>query len=478
MTDRTIDPELNRRALESAYELLDKALISYRGKPVGTVAARDPKAPAAANYEECFVRDFAVSGFAYLADGKTEVVANFLEVALQLLDQELEMEGQEIELGVMPASFGVVRDASGESLLADFGDRAIGRVAPVDAMMWWMILAYAYVQRTGDRKLSNEAACMQHMERVLRLCLKGSFEVFPTLLVPDGSFMIDRRMGVYGHPLEIQALFHAALHTASELFASSEQNRPLLQQAAQRQQRLRDYVRSQYWLDVDRLSEIHRFATEEFGRGNSNPLNIYPESMPPWVESWLPEQGGYLVGNLGPGRLDARFFAFGNLFSVIFGLASEEQAQGIMDLYEARWDDLVGAMPVKLCYPAVEGAEWRLLTGSDPKNEPWSYHNGGNWPVGVWMFVAAALITRRRELAERALTIAAVALPVQGWPEYYDGRAGRMIGRRANLNQTWSAAGFIFAHRLLEEPELLAMFPGQAAACHVQPGSGAGEGGG
>ena len=31
--------------------------------------------------------------------------------------------------------------------------------------------------------------------------------MFPTLLVTDGSCMIDRRMGIHGHPLEIQVSY-------------------------------------------------------------------------------------------------------------------------------------------------------------------------------------------------------------------------------------------------------------------------------
>ena len=81
----------------------------------------------------------------------------------------------------------------------------------------------------------------------------------------------------------------------------------------------------------------------------------------------------------------------------------------------------------------------------------------------LWPFVAAALITRRRDLADRAVALAADKLVSHGWPEYYDGRTGRLIGRFANLNQVWSAAGFILSHRLLDNPELLAMFPGQPA---------------
>lgn len=447
--------------LESAYRLLDSAVMRYQDRPVGTVAARDPKAPAADNYEECFVRDFAVSALAYLADGKPQIVRHFLESVLDLCGQELAIEGHEIQPGVMPASFRVEKSANGERLLADFGNRAIGRVAPVDSMMWWAVLLHVYVEATGDREFALQPGVQRGLRAILTLCLKGSFEVFPTLLVPDASFMIDRRMGVYGHPLEIQSLFYGMLHTVTELCEANPENRPLIKSAYQRQAALRDYVRSGYWLDLERLNQIHRFHTEEFGVGGENMLNLHPESIPPWVERWVPDRGGYLVGNLGPGRMDARFFAQGNLLAILFGLTTWEQTQQIMALYEARWDDLVGAMPMKICYAAAEGEEWRILTGSDPKNEPWSYHNGGNWPVLLWSFVAAALKAERRDLAEKAFRLAEEKLPRQGWPEYYDGRAGRLIGRRSNLNQVWSAAAFIFAHRLLEKPELLTLFPGQ-----------------
>ncbi len=446
--------------LGSAYRILNSSVVSYRDRPVGTVAARDPKALAAENYEECFVRDFVVSALVYLADGKPEIVRNFLETVLELCGQELHIEGHEIQPGVMPASFRVEHDGDGERLLADFGNRAIGRVAPVDAMMWWAVLLHIYVQSTGDRELAERPEIQRGLQAILALCLKGAFEIYPTLLVPDGCFMVDRRMGVYGHPLEIQSLFYGMLHTVSDLCGANPETRRLIDSAHKRQAALRDYVRTCYWLDLERLTEIHRFRTEEFGDGSENMLNIHPESLPGWIGHWIPDRGGYLVGNLGPGRMDVRFFAQGNLLAILLGLTTWTQTQKIMDLYEARWDDLVGAMPVKICYAAVEGEEWRALTGSDPKNAAWSYHNGGNWPVLLWPFVAACLKAERRDLAERAFHIAEEKLARHGWPEYYDGRTGRLIGRRANLNQVWSAAAFLFAHKLLERPELLAWFPG------------------
>lgn len=453
---------LIREALSSARQLLDKAVIDYRGRPVGTAAADGTHGLTADNYHECFVRDFAVSAFTFLADRKPEIVGNFLETVLGLCEREPAERGHEIQPGIMPASFRVVRGEDDEPhLTADFGDRAIGRVAPVDAMMWWLVILHAYTQVTGDRSLAERDDLRNAVRLVVRLCLTSSFEVFPTLLVPDGAFMIDRRLGVYGHPLEIQALFYAMLHTVGELYGNDAVEFPLVQRAAQRQLLLRDYVRERYWLDGARLSEINRLPTERFGADSDNMLNIHPESISTWLEPWLPEQGGFLAGNVGSGRLDVRFFALGNLLAIIFGLASEDQAQAIMDLYEARWDDLVGNVPLKICYPALEGTEWRLMTGCDPKNVPWSYHNAGTWPVLLWPFVAAALITRRREIAERAVGLVAAKVASDGWPEYYDGRYGRLMGRRANIGQVWSAAGFILAQQLLDDPTLLAMFPGQ-----------------
>jgi hypothetical protein len=270
--------------------------------------------------------------------------------------------------------------------------------------------------------------------------------------------MIDRRMGVYGHPLEIQALFYGMLVSAVELLRDTPESHDLLALAETRANMLRNYIQLFYWLDIERLNEIHRYRTEEFGTGSVNMLNIYPESIPEWVVDWLPGRAGYLVGNLGPGRMDFRFFAFGNLLAIIFGITSGREARGILRLYQDRWEDLVGKMPAKLVYPAVVGKEWIFMTGSDPKNVPWSYHNGGNWPVLIWALVAAAMKTGRGDLAQLALDVADHGLPQANWPEYYDGRSGNLIGRRAHLRQVWTAAGYILGHKLAEDEGLLDLF--------------------
>lgn len=446
-----------QQILASAYQVLNDSILYCNGEPVGTAAALGNKVEAA-NYEECFVRDFIPSAFVFLMDGKNEIVKNFLRLVVQLLTQQSVMAGHERAPGLMPASFRVVKDTEQHHVLADFGDRAIGRVAPVDSAMWWMILLRAYVVSTGDLELSKEPLIQASMRATLLLYLKESFETSPSMLVPDASFMIDRRMGVYGHPLEIQSLFYGMLHTAHELLLPTADNQQLLANVKKRMQTLRSYVRIYYWLDQQRLNEIHRFRSEEFGEDVVNLLNIYPESIPDWIDGWVPADAGYFVGNLGPGRMDFRFFAFGNLLAILFGLATEQQAQFIMNLYEQHWESLIGDMPLKICYPAVSGVKWAYTTGSDPKNVPWSYHNGGSWPCLIWAFTGAAIRSGRHDLASRALAMASAKLPQDNWPEYYDGRRGTLIGRRANLNQVWSATGLILAHHMLNNPDCLPVF--------------------
>jgi len=51
-----------------------------------------------------------------------------------------------------------------------------------------------------------------------------------------------------------------------------------------------------------------------------------------------------------------------------------------MDLIEGRWEEWIGEMPLKITYPALEGHEWRIVTGFDPKNTGRSYLIGESWP--------------------------------------------------------------------------------------------------
>jgi hypothetical protein len=440
---------------EQAWAAIERSILEYQGQPVGTIAARDPDS-AALNYDQCFIRDFVSSALLFLVKGRYGIVRHFLEQTLKLQPKTGQLDCSKPSRGLMPASFKVECFQGEEYIKADFGNHAIGRVAPADSGLWWIILLRAYHLASQDSEFVHQDDVQEGIRLVLELCLVTRFDMYPMVLVPDGASMIDRRMGLYGHPLDIQSLFYAALRGSLEMLLPNERNQHMIQAVNSRLNPLLRQLRENYWIDPDRLNVIYRFQVEEYGEEALNQFNIYSDSIPFYrLAKWLPEAGGYLAGNLGPSQLDTRFFSMGNLMAIIVSLADEYQSHRILNLIELRWNDLIGQMPMKLCYPALEDTDWKIVTGADPKNRPWSYHNGGSWPVLLWMLTAAAKKMERGELAHHAIAVAERRLMEDQWPEYYDGPDGRLIGKEARKYQTWTIAGYLLAKELIANPDHL-----------------------
>nr|AFV94466.1 alkaline/neutral invertase protein [Saccharum hybrid cultivar GT28] len=445
---------------DEAWELLQESMVYYCGSPVGTIAANDPNDSDPVNYDQVFIRDFIPSGIAFLLKGEYEIVRNFILHTLQLQSWEKTMDCHSPGQGLMPASFKVRtipldgdEDATEEVLDPDFGEAAMGRVAPVDSGLWWIILLRAYGKCSGDMSVQERIDVQTGMKMILKLCLADGFDMFPTLLVTDGSCMIDRRMGIHGHPLEIQALFYSALLCAREMLTPEDGSADLIRALNNRLIALSFHIREYYWLDMQKLNEIYRYKTEEYSYDAVNKFNIYPDQISPWLVEWIPPKGGYFIGNLQPAHMDFRFFSLGNLWSIVSSLATTQQSHAILDLIESKWSDLVAEMPLKICYPALENQEWKIITGSDPKNTPWSYHNGGSWPTLLWQLTVACIKMNRPELAAKAIEVAERRIATDKWPEYYDTKKARFIGKQARLYQTWSIAGFLVAKLLIEKPD-------------------------
>ncbi|KAK8588083.1 hypothetical protein V6N13_087032 [Hibiscus sabdariffa] len=162
------------------------------------------------------------------------------------------------------------------------------------------------------------------MKLILNLCLSDGFDTFPTLLCADGCSMIDRRMGIYEYPIEIQALFYFALRCSRQMLKPERDGKELIERIDKRITALTYHIRNYYC----------------------------------------------------PARMDFRWFLVGNCIAILTSLVTPAQETSIMDLIEER-EDLIGEMPMKIVYPALEGHDWRTVTGFDPKNIRWSYHNGG-----------------------------------------------------------------------------------------------------
>lgn len=87
-----------------------------------------------------------------------------------------------------------------------------------------------------------------------------------------------------------------------------------------------------YWVDTDKINEIYPYKTEEYSADSVNKFDMDPDQIPSWLVDWIPEEGGYLIGDLQASRMDFRFFSLGNLWSSISSLGNLKQNEGIPNL--------------------------------------------------------------------------------------------------------------------------------------------------
>jgi hypothetical protein len=455
--------------------LYEKALVKLDGEFVGAVASipRNQNNQDL-NYNEIFIRDNVPVMIYLLLEGKFEIVRHFLNTCLRLQSDHFQTRG------IFPTSFAEIEG----KLVVDYGQRAIGRVCSVDASLWWVILAYIYVNKSGDRAWAATSKVQIGIQHLLNLILHPSFRDSPTLFVPDGAFMIDRALDVWGNPLEIQVLLYGALLSAVGLIqidlvekgypddqSPSDLRSPehglISQQIHQKSyaiawlKRLRSYMLKHYWVNSKIVQTLRRRPTEQYGDRVANEYNIQTETIPHWLQEWLGDRGGYLIGNVRTGRPDFRFFTLGNCLGATFDLISPAQQRSLFDLMQQNQSALFAQMPLRICHPPLDDQDWRKKTGYDRKNLPWCYHNAGHWPCLFWFFAIATLRHKQHQsstaysieldhLLQNNYEILAKRLPQQNWAEYFDGPNGVWVGQQARLYQTWTIAGFLLTHHLLK----------------------------
>ncbi|GAA0138507.1 hypothetical protein LIER_00241 [Lithospermum erythrorhizon] len=71
--------------------------------------------------------------------------------------------------------------------------------------------------------------------------------------------------------------------------------------------------------------------------------------------------------------------------------------------------------------------------------------------------MAACIKLGRPQIAKKATELAESRLLKDSWPEYYDGKTRRYIGKHTRKYQTWSIAGYLVGKMMLEDPSHLGM---------------------
>ncbi|WP_276357161.1 amylo-alpha-1,6-glucosidase [Cohnella caldifontis] len=142
-----------------------------------------------------------------------------------------------------------------------------------------------------------------------------------------------------------------------------------------------------------------------------------------------------------------RFDTLGNLLAILFGVASAEQADKILDYIHGC--GLNEPFPVRCLYPPIQPGDkdWRDYYRVRNLNLPNHYHNGGAWPFIGGFYVAALVKAGRYAEAEYQLGKLAEMNRLgkrREWEfnEWFHGLSGRPMGYGG---QSWSTAMFLFA---------------------------------
>jgi len=152
-----------------------------------------------------------------------------------------------------------------------------------------------------------------------------------------------------------------------------------------------------------------------------------------------------------------RLDTFANLLAILFGVASDEQTNRILDYIESA--GVNDPWPVRAVYPPVQpgDADWREYYRVRNLNLPHHYHNGGVWPFIGGFYVAALVKAGRHDEAARQLERltrmnAMSRTPGLAWDfnEWHHGQTGKPSGFRG---QSWSAAMYVYAHESVRRGE-------------------------
>lgn len=188
---------------------------------------------------------------------------------------------------------------------------------------------------------------------------------------------------------------------------------------------------------------------ERLGHINGEWYNLYGQMQAKW---WFrPYYLPYVEWRI-PG--EERFDTLGNMLCILYGLADDKRAKGILDY--VREYGVNRPLPVKACYPAIlpGNPDWREYYLNREYCKPYSAHNAGIWPFIGGFYVSALAHCGMKHEAQGELELLARANQLSrtseewGFNELIHGESGLPIGAE---HQAWSAAMYIVAYKAVVE---------------------------
>lgn len=362
------------------------------------------------NYARIWARDGIITGLAGLVSGDPILI----EGLRQTLTTLARYQGPH---GEIPSN------VSPDGSQVSYGHLA-GRV---DVPLWYVIGASAYILHTRDT--SYQAFAWPGVERVLFLMGCWEYNNRGLIYTPISGNWADEYIQ-QGYVLSDQLLYIIALHCAGLAF-----NDKTWQMKARQ---LGQMVAFNYW---PRAALLH------------DPLVYHPHAYhtqvtrPQEIMHWLPA--------FSPGGYATYFDGLAHALILLANLSDAEQFRKT-EAYVSSLEQQTGSKLMPAFWPVIKpgDANWPILQANhlygQVKNQPYTYHNGGLWPVLTGLYVVGL---QRQGQAARAVELLnalnqANARGSAGghweFSEYHHGLTHAPMGTKY---MAWSAAAGVLAYQ-------------------------------
>ena len=384
------------------------------------------------NYYSLWTRDSMVTTIGVLQSGDSDLI-DTAHNSWSMIKQ------YQSDLGRIPAYIDLNDPVKPQ---AEFG--GWGRIETLDSQMWYVIGAWQLFEQSQNELYVSPSSLLSYIKAMNILEHRAS----PTSGLVDWPISAgwDDQMQRRHHVLSLESLRILALDSIAKL-GTAAGDESIAEEYTNKANELRTIVQQTFWLDQDKLSWIFSNISITNGPGYFSPHSgRILEFM-----SEMPTQ--YFTSYLAPYEISAdhlRFDTYANVLSILSGVASDEQAEQILDYISE--NNLVDPWPVRVLNPVVKPGDDDYHPFYEyGRNKPNQYQNGGIWPHITGLYILALQKVGRNQEAEIILDkmVAMVKQPGHaktewGFNEYYHGETG-LPGEDAHDDQAWSAGGLLYA---------------------------------
>lgn len=360
------------------------------------------------NYARIWARDGVIAGLAALASGETDLIVG-LQRTLSTLTRHQGPHGE------------IPSNVTSDGKHVSYG-RLVGRV---DASLWYVIGVCAYLQYSPQAAREHYRSSI---ERALFLAGCWEYNNRGLMYTPLSGNWADEYVQ-HGYVLSDQLLYETALQAAGRIF----------------QQRV--------WQEKARA--LHRTLTVNYwprAALSDDPLVYHPHAYRHQIEQG---ERGYWLPAFSPSGYATYFDGLAHALALLTDLGDNDQktraGQSIQSLEEQ-----IGSALLPAFWPVIQPGDfgWSELQSNhlygQMKNMPYTYHNGGLWPVltglEVMGLVRHGAWDRARHLLRAINTANAQGSENSQWgfAEYYHAQTHLPMGTKY---VDWSAAAGVMAHQ-------------------------------